>query len=210
MPRTYRLGNRAAAVETTRRRILDATVALHAEKGALATTWQDIARRADVAVGTVFYHFPSLDELLPACTGHGLHHHPPPTPEIFDGTESLAERIAVLTRALFAFYEKAVPWLRWFRDTPDVPALMARLAERREAGRKALIGVALGSGADEQFIRVTVALTSFSAWQSWLSAGVTSELAADLVSEMLLSRLNRITVRGPGNKRQRNRVSGGG
>lgn len=190
MPRTYRLGARGAAVEATRRRILDATLALHAEKGALGTTWQDIARRADVAVGTVYYHFPSLEELLPACTGHGLHHHPPPTAGIFRDSESAAERITALTRALFAFYQKAAPWLRWSSDTPGVPAVLARLARQREAGRQLLIGTALGSSVDERLGRITIALTSFGAWQSWISAGMTSEAAADVVSEMLVRRMN--------------------
>ncbi len=189
MPRRYRLGARGAAVETTRRRILDATVALHAEKGALSTTWQDIARRADVAVGTVYYHFPSLDELLPACTRHGLPHHPPPTAAIFEDGESGADRITAVTGALFAFYQKAAPWLRWSSDTPGVPAVAARLAKQREAGRESLVRSALGSAVDEQIIRITMALTGFSAWQSWISAGMTSEAAADVVSEMLVRRM---------------------
>jgi len=184
------LGARGAAVEATRRRILDATVALHAEKGALSTTWQDIARRADVAVGTVYYHFPSLEELLPACTGHGMQHHPPPTPAIFEDGESAAQRITALTRALFAFYQKAAPWLRWSSDTPGVPAVAARLAKQREAGREALLRAALGSGLNETLLRITMALTSFSAWQSWISAGMTSEAATDVVIEILVGRIH--------------------
>jgi AcrR family transcriptional regulator len=190
LPRTYRLGARGAAVEATRRRILDATVALHAEKGALSTSWQDIALRADVAVGTVYYHFPSLEELLPACTRHGLPHHPPPTAAVFQDCESGADRLTALTRALFAFYQKAAPWLRWSSDTPGVPAVAARLAQQREAGRESLVRGALGSAANEQFIRITMALTSFGAWQSWISAGMTSEAAAEVVSETLVRRMN--------------------
>src|SRR5439155_17242751 len=67
-PRAYRMTRRAAANAETRRRIADAAITLHAEKGIHATTWPDIAKRADVALGTVYCHFPSLDQLVPACT----------------------------------------------------------------------------------------------------------------------------------------------
>src|SRR5687767_490534 len=68
-PRKYDMSRRAAAVAETRRRIVDATLELHAEQGIAATSWDEIAARAGVGVGTVYRHFPSLDELVPAC-GH--------------------------------------------------------------------------------------------------------------------------------------------
>ena len=83
-------------MEETRRRILEATLSLHAEKGILGTSWQDIARRADVSVGTVYKHFPSLDELVPACGELMYAITRPPSlegaPEIFAGADSLEER----------------------------------------------------------------------------------------------------------------------
>ncbi|HET8822384.1 MAG TPA: helix-turn-helix domain-containing protein [Thermoleophilaceae bacterium] len=39
----------------------------HGENGIFGTSWQDIAKEADVSVATVYADFPSLDELLPAC-----------------------------------------------------------------------------------------------------------------------------------------------
>ena len=58
---------RASAAAQTRRRIVEATRELHIEQGIAATSWDDIAARAGVGVGTVYRHFPSLDELIPAC-----------------------------------------------------------------------------------------------------------------------------------------------
>ena len=58
---------RAASRNETRNRIVEATAKLHGERGVLGTSWQEIAREADVSVSTVYAHFPSLDELLPAC-----------------------------------------------------------------------------------------------------------------------------------------------
>ena len=58
---------RASAAAQTRQRIIEATRALHGEQGIAATSWDQIAARAGVGVGTVYRHFPSLDELIPAC-----------------------------------------------------------------------------------------------------------------------------------------------
>ena len=92
-PRKYDMNKRRAAVEETRRRILEATLALHSEKGIFGTSWRDIAQRADVSVGTVYKHFPSLDELVSAC-GELVFAitHPPSledAPRIFAGAHTL-------------------------------------------------------------------------------------------------------------------------
>src|SRR5438067_11979435 len=79
-PRAYRMTRRAAANAETRRRIVDAAITLHAEKGVLGTSWPDIAKRADVALGTVYRHFPSLDQLVPARTSEARLRTTPPAP----------------------------------------------------------------------------------------------------------------------------------
>ena len=68
--RTYSMHRRVALEVETRERIVKATVALHAQHGALATTYAMIAKRAQVAPQTVYNHFPKEDALLGACTGH--------------------------------------------------------------------------------------------------------------------------------------------
>src|SRR4051795_8712199 len=66
-PRKYDMGKRAAAAAETRRRIVEATHQLHKQQGIAATSWEDIAERAGVGVGTVYRHFPTPDDLLPLC-----------------------------------------------------------------------------------------------------------------------------------------------
>ena len=68
---------RASAVAQTRRRIIDATRELHTERGIGATSWDDIAARAGVGVGTVYRHFPSPDDLIPACGAAAMDVTPP-------------------------------------------------------------------------------------------------------------------------------------
>ena len=98
-----------------RQRILEATLALHSEKGIFGTSWQDIAHRADISVGTVYKHFPSLEELVPACGELMYAITRPPSledaPQIFAGASSLEERLGRLIEELFAFYERGGPYI---------------------------------------------------------------------------------------------------
>ncbi|WP_406065406.1 TetR/AcrR family transcriptional regulator [Micromonospora sp. NBC_00860] len=54
-----------ADAQRNRARILDAAEAVFAEFGSRAST-EEVARRAGVAIGTVFRHFPTKDDLLAA------------------------------------------------------------------------------------------------------------------------------------------------
>jgi AcrR family transcriptional regulator len=97
------MDKRQEAVEETRRRIVDTTVALHGEQGVLGTSWEDIAKKADVALATVYRHFPSLDELVPACGQQVVGIMKPPTleatRELFAAASSLADRIKLLAKS---------------------------------------------------------------------------------------------------------------
>ncbi len=104
------MSKRELARLETRRRIVEATARLHGERGVFGTSWKDIAREADVSVATVYAHFPSLDELLPACGELVMERIQPPTLDTLaaalDGAESPEERLAVVARELFDFYER--------------------------------------------------------------------------------------------------------
>ena len=56
--RPYRMRRRAETTDDTRRRIVEATVALHGTVGPAATTVLGIAERAGVTRATVYRHFP--------------------------------------------------------------------------------------------------------------------------------------------------------
>ncbi|ONH60545.1 TetR family transcriptional regulator [Frankia sp. CcI49] len=84
-----------ADARRNRARILDAAEAVFAEKGASAST-EEVARRAGVAIGTVFRHFPTKEALLGALVG--------------DLVERLGAEVEVLvaegdpTTSLFTFF----------------------------------------------------------------------------------------------------------
>ena len=185
-PRQYVMDRRAAASAATRQRVIEAAVALHAERGAAATRWSDIAERADVALGTVYRYFPGYDELIPACTGLGLATLHPPTPEIFGGATSVGGRITALVRESFSFWERAYPWMQHREcDRRAIPAMEA-FHRRQEAGIDGLVRAALGPLARRrQVVDATVVLSGFSSWAAFHDRGVPTAEAAALMTEFL-------------------------
>jgi AcrR family transcriptional regulator len=186
---------RASAVAQTRRRIIDATRALHTEQGIAATSWDDIATRAGVGVGTVYRHFPSLDELIPACGEISMHvvalPEPQHVPALFDGIDTPAERIERLVREVFAVYERGAPELRVVRNEPEVHPSVSELGEVVESLLTALVDAAvepLGiTPADRAVVRAMVDLDT---WQALREQGVAPEETADAVSQMLAARVD--------------------
>src|SRR5918992_1802680 len=126
-PRKYSMEKRRAAVEETRRRIVEATLALHTEKGMFDASWKDIAERADVSVATVYKHFPSLDELVPACGALIMTITDPPSledaPRIFGDARTLEERLGRLVSEMFGFYERGEPYMEVGPKERRLPAV---------------------------------------------------------------------------------------
>jgi len=183
---------RAAANAETRRRIVDAAIALHAQKGVLGTSWPDIAKRADVALGTVYRHFPSLDQLVPACTSENALRTKPPGPSILVGLTRPQERIGQFVQELFAFYSRMAPWTpRASVDRQQLPVLDTILA-RREAALKGLVEETLGPLRRRRHaLEAALALTDFGVWRSLTRSGLSTEAAARLITEMLMTWLTR-------------------
>jgi AcrR family transcriptional regulator len=184
------MDKRRAAVEATRQRILEATLALHSEKGIFGTSWQDIAQRADVSVGTVYKHFPSLDELVPACGELMYAITRPPSledaPEIFAEAHSLEERLERLISELFDFYERGAPYIETDFQERQLPMVQEWEAHMRAtiAGlvREALHPV----GPDEGTVQVVSALLDFSTFKSFMDRDIRKEQAAKTMNEVLL------------------------
>ena len=180
------MDRRAAASEATRLRILEATVALHGERGAAATRWTDIAERADVAIGTVYRYFPGYDELIPACTGFGTARLKPPTPEIFGRATSVGGRVTALVRESFSYWERANPWIQHSEcDRRAIPAVEA-FNRRQEARFEDLVRAALGPLARRRrVVDTTVVLSGFSSWAAYHARGVPTTESAAHVTELL-------------------------
>src|SRR3712207_979644 len=122
--RPYTLRRRAQAHAETRRRIVEATVDLHATVGPARTTISAIAERAGVERLTVYRRFPDERPLLEACSGHWLAAHPPPDPAAWASLEDPPARLARALDELYAYYDRTEPMLALnLRDRAVVPIL---------------------------------------------------------------------------------------
>ena len=169
MKRKYELKARAEKQGQTRRRITEATVALHEQLGPAKTTVAEVARRAGVTRLTVYNNFPEDRELLAACQGHWMHLHPLPRLDPADGLE------AVL-RALYGWYRETARMAENVRrDRLSVPALDELLRETADA-RMAALANALGGGP-----LIALAL-DFWTWRRLSAEGLSDEEAASLMA----------------------------
>ena len=188
------MSRRASAAAHTRRRIVDATRELHAEHGIGATSWDAIAARAGVGVGTVYRHFPSLDELVPACGEVSMKIVALPDPveasTRFTGLRTAGERLARLVVEAFAIYERGSRELRPVRREPDVHPSVAAAAEALEASLTALVDSALEPlEADARDRAVARAMIDLNTWEAFRSTGLDAASAVAAVSELLATRM---------------------
>jgi AcrR family transcriptional regulator len=189
-PRKYSMDKRGAAVEETRQRIVRATLELHAKKGIFDTSWKDIAELADVSLATVYNHFPSLHELLPACGALIMARIRPLSPgdaqRIFGNTPSLEERLRRLVTEIFDFYERGESYLEVGPKERQLDAVQEWEAGMR-AVREGLVREALTPVAsDEVAVRTVSALLDFSVFRSFQRHRVPREEAEDTLNQMVL------------------------
>lgn len=153
-------------------------------------SWQDIARRADVSVGTVYKHFPSLEELVPACGELMYAITRPPSPEdatrIFARAGSLEERLGCLISELFDFYERGAPYIETDFQERRLPAVVEWEAYMRATIAELVREALAPAGPDEITVQVVSALLDFSTFKSFLDRDIQKEQAAKTVGEILL------------------------
>jgi AcrR family transcriptional regulator len=135
--RKYELKARAEAQEETRRRIVEATVALHQEVGPAKTTISEVAKRAGVQRLTVYNNFPEEAALLGACSAHWVAQHPPPDPAAWQSIRDPGRRARAALTGLYRYYRATERMsANVLRDAQTMPVLAALLEE----GRGAFIG----------------------------------------------------------------------
>jgi AcrR family transcriptional regulator len=186
-PRAYNRRHRDAAMAAMRERITAAIADLHAEIGPSRTTYALVARRADVAIPTVYKHFPTPAAMFGACIGHVSARAPALTAEVFGDAARAADRLSRLVSALFDRHRMFAPWLRWSRHEthllPDMAVFFTKMRDRHVRLVHEALAPDYGPRPPRTLVALIEALTSFDAWQTLTAGnGFSSHEAAAAVS----------------------------
>jgi len=165
-PRPYDSTLRLQKQAELKARIAAAAVALHAEKGAIATSYADIARMAGVSLPTVHAHFPTQDDLLAGCTGHVAARAPAFPADAVLAACDLATAFDALAAAVDQQHRYFEPWLAWRqeRTVPFVAMLSARTREHRSDFVAQLLRKHLGAGDHREAVATCESVLSFDFW----------------------------------------------
>lgn len=184
-PRKYQMRSRADGAQETRDRIVRATMELHQEKGVGATSHKDIARRADLSVGTIYHHFPTQDSVVRACGARTRELFPPPSPDRIDRHAPRSERIRTMVEGFVTAYERS-PWMEKIRlEAASIPALADGFAIRRKAVA-AMIRRALGPDAKRRHaIAVVGAIIDVAVVNRLFAAGLSHRDIVNAVTSII-------------------------
>ena len=192
-PRRYQMGERAAAVERTRERIVAAAIALFAARTAAATGMEDIAAAAGVSPATVYRHFGDFDGLADACARTAFDIAEVPTPEVaveaFADLSTLTDKLARFIEISCHCYERAADWLATERRESHLPAFARTLARENAALDAIVRGLLDPVGADAHTRATVQTLVDFPFWQSLVAGGVAQERAAGVMHGLVLAQL---------------------
>jgi AcrR family transcriptional regulator len=183
MTRRYQLKQRAQRQADTRRRIVEATVALHVERGLVATQMTDIAQRAGVDRVTVYRHFPEPASLFKACAAHYYQAHPPPDPTTWAAIEDPEARLRHGLVEVYGYWaDNAAMAANVLRD---VPVLGHLGVGRRLLGLQRDATAVLTSGwppADQPALAATIRVAvDFYTWQRLVGEqGLSQQAAVEL------------------------------
>jgi AcrR family transcriptional regulator len=168
--RKYRLGRRAGLKDRTRRRIVEATVALHQELGPRATTISAIAEQAGVQRLTVYRHFPDDAALFRACSSHWLAEHPMPDPAVWRAMPDWRTRCRAAFASLYTYYRRNAGMLASVMRDADLPAMREPIAGfaayDRQLQREILESAGPSLAADKAFRTTIMHALAFATWQS--------------------------------------------
>lgn len=177
MPRRYTMRGRAAAADQTRRRIIEAAVALYQARGPADTTISAVAEHAGVERLTVYRHFPDERLLLDACWDYWSMLHPLPPVHRWEAIADPRQRLRAGLDALYGYYDTAGSLLeRLLLDRARMPALADVMQPFDEWLADARAHLLEGWGAHGRPRQWIIALVdhalSFTTWASLARSGI--------------------------------------
>jgi TetR/AcrR family transcriptional regulator, transcriptional repressor of bet genes len=196
MPRRYSMDTRAQATATTHNRLLDATVQALDDVSVDALTMQMVAERADVALRTLYNHFPSKEALVVEAYTRLAGR----TQDAVRGlptTGTPRERLAAFVEAFLDALERERPGSAVILGITGIPEFDAKLVEVRTWRRYELTKI-LRAAQREGSLRIALKpalalafhLTAFVTWRSFveesdLSPSAAKALARDTLDAVL-------------------------
>jgi AcrR family transcriptional regulator len=195
MPRRYRMHTRLTAVKETQTRIVEAAKALHASQGVQGTSFEEIAGQAGVAQATVYRHFPSLDDLIPACA-RTIQVLRPLTEEdlanLFYGRPQAWQRLEWVIRGTCECYARDGGWLQAARREGDLILALSEVIRIQQESLRSLVRAALlGSDVSERSVQVLAALIDFPLWKSFRDMGLNATDATNQVLDLVRDHLEK-------------------
>lgn len=187
MSRRYNRQSRDEAFAATRQSIVEAAKDLHAEHGVAGTSWHEIAKRARVSPVTVYRHFRSLAELIPACAQSFVDSVMPMSEEearaAFAELGSPMERLERLIRDDCACYQRGRDWFHAAMRESDLLPELGLVVSAQQATLRTLVRAALaGESVPDELVASLQAIIDFPFWKALVDAGVPE---ADAPSVML-------------------------
>ena len=173
--------------------IVAAAKALHAELGIQGTSYEEIACQAGVALATVYRHFPTLAELIPACARSISvlqHLTPEAAANLFRDQPNPLQRLEWITRQTCECYERDENWLHAARREGDlIPALSEVVGVQQENLRTLVRAALQETEVSDHSVQVLAALIDFPIWRSFRDAGLRAVEATNEVLELVRNQL---------------------
>ena len=190
--REYHLKERAQQQAETRRRIIEAVIALHEEVGPARTTVVEIADRAKVSRPTVYSHFPDERSLITACSQHWSLANPRPDTAAWKEIADPRMRLRTALEQLYAYYAPRERMLaNVIRDSTLMPsvseALQHTIGPYLQSATEALAtGWETRPRDRPKQLAVLELALHFHTWQTLTrSGGLTNKEAARLMAELV-------------------------
>lgn len=189
---------RADAVARTRAAIVAAARDLHAEQGLAATSWDDIADRAGVSAATVYRHFPSTRELVPACARTVFDLIQPPTLEeasaTFAALERAGDRFEQLVRYSCHCYARGAGWLHAAHRERDFSAELDDALRILDDSLRVLVTAAAGRHLSKADHALLFVLCDFPLWRSLTVTGLPPRAVEDTLVRLVRAEVDRIGI----------------
>jgi AcrR family transcriptional regulator len=213
--RRYELKRRAERQEETRRRIVEAAVALHEAHGPARSTVTQIAERAGVGRLTVYRHFPDETALLWACSGLYFERNPFPDPEPLRAIADPTERLRVALRESYGYHRRTEAMMRRALVDAAGSPIIEPYHEHWHRVADVVVSAWRVRGRERSLLRAAIGhAVTFPTWYSLVrDQGLTDEQAVELMLRLTCdcgpeSRHPSGTQRSPRSSRARGRASG--